>query len=151
MNEYLEYEKILRGQIGALVFVLVLIIISFIVLIFVNKKAFSEEDMSKFGRFMINVVIVAVFLIFSFIDIYDIYKFNKDIKSQAYVTYYGEFNVSEYKEGYVSFEYQGKSITLSGCCYLPGGDYFGTIVYSRSSEHLLDWEVDNQKLDGNGY
>ena len=29
-GEYLEYEKILRGQIGALVFVLVLIIISFI-------------------------------------------------------------------------------------------------------------------------
>ena len=139
MNTNFEYEAILKGQIGSSVFALVMIIILAAVLVVVNIKLFSK-DLGKVGQTIVNVFIIIVILSSTVVFVSRIYNINQDIKSQSYVTYYGEFTVSQYKEGYVTIKDQGKNINLSGKCDLPGGEYIGTIVYSQASKHILDWE-----------
>lgn len=116
-------------------------IIALSVMLFVlNLKVFSK-DLGKIGQFLVNIFITVVILSATVFFVSGIHNINEDIECQSYITYYGEFNVSEYKEGYVTIKDQDKFITLSGRCDLPGGEYVGTIIYSQSSKHILDWEI----------
>ena len=140
MNQHLEYETILKGQIGASIFALVMIVALFIMLVVLNIKVFPR-DLGKNDQIFVNIFVIVVILASSIVFTSHIYNLNQDIKSQSYVEYRGEFHVSEYKEKYVTFKDHEKNITLSGYCDLPGGEYVGTIIYSQSSKHLLDWEI----------
>ena len=93
MNTNFEYEAILKGQIGSSVFALVMIIILAAVLVVVNIKLFSK-DLGKVGQTIVNVFIIIVILSSTVVFVSRIYNINQDIKSQSYVTYYGEFTVS---------------------------------------------------------
>ena len=140
MNNYLEYETILKNQIGASIFAIIMIVALSIALVIINIKVFSK-DLGKLGKLLVNVFIIVIILCGAFTFISRIYNINQDIKLQSYVTYYGEFSVIEDRRGYVTLKDQGEKITLSGTCDLPGGEYVGTIIYSKSSKHLLDWGI----------
>lgn len=140
MNQYLEYETILKGQIGASVFALIMAVALAVMFFVLNIKFFSQ-DFGKISRTLINMFIIAAILGATIFFSLRIHHLNQDIQSQSYVTYHGEFNVSEYNDGYVTFKDQDETITLSGRCDLPGGKYVGTVIYSELSKHLLDWEV----------
>ena len=137
MNNILEYEARLKGQIGASVFVLIMILALAVVLVLINKS--SLKDSGKFFKIFVNVFVIAVILFGTIHFVSHIYDINQDIKSQAYVTYRGEFSVSKYRDGYVTIEVDGKRVTLSGSGELPGGTYNGTVVYSKASEILLEY------------
>ena len=142
MDKYLEYESNLRGHIGACVFGLVFMAIVVVAIIVLNKKVSKVKD--KLDPILTIVLIIVFGLLGYFVFGTSINNLNQDIKSQAYVTYYGEFSVSEDRNAYVTIEVEGKSIVLEGRCDLPGGEYVGTIVYGQSSKHLLDWEIGEQ-------
>ena len=140
MDRHIEYEKILEDQILGSVFALILVFVLAIVLLVVNIKLFSK-DLGAIGRTLVNlfisVVIIAATAYFSL----HIYHLQDDIQTQAYVSYYGEFSVSDDRNGYVTLKGGDHEITLSGKVDLSGGEYIGKIVYSEKSKHLLDWEV----------
>jgi hypothetical protein len=149
MDKYLEYESKLRGHIGGSVFGLILIAILVVAIIVLNKKVSTVKD--KLDSIFIIVLIIVFALLGYSVFGTSIQNLNQDIKSQAYVTYYGEFSVSEDRNSYVTIEVEGKSVVLDGRCELPGGEYVGTVVYGQSSKRLLDVEIDTYKLDGNGH
>ena len=141
MNKYLEYEQILKEQISSSIFAIIATVILLAVVIFLNVRGLFK-DLKKIGKTIVNMFVVAVALASIIFFTSRIYSIKQDIELQAYVTYYGEFNVSEFRDSYVTLIDQNKTIALSGRCDLSGGDYTGTIVYSKSSKQLLDWDVE---------
>ena len=135
-----EYEYILQEQISASVFVLVICAVLAVAFVFLNRKKFFE-DLGKWGRALVNVFIIVAVVSATVHFSLRIYRLNQDIQDQSYITYYGEFYVSEYKEGSVTLTEGEDKITLSGKCDLPGGEHKGTIVYSKRSKHLVDWSA----------
>jgi hypothetical protein len=141
MNDFLEYENILKGQIGASIFALVLIIALFAMLCVLNVKIFSQ-DFGPISKGLVNIFILVVIISSTVYFLFRIHYINQDINTQSYVIYRGEFIVSDYREGYVTLNDQNEAFTLSGRCDLAGGKYIGSVVYSQSSKYLLDWEID---------
>ena len=135
-----EYEHILQEQISASVFVLVICAVLAVVFVLLNRKKFLD-DLGKWGKALVNIFIVIAVVSATVHFSLRIYRLNQDIQDQSYITYYGEFYVSEYKEGSVTLSEGEDKITLSGKCDLPGGTYKGTIVYSKRSKYLVDWSA----------
>ncbi len=136
-----KYNDILTNQIWASVFVLVIILVLAIVVFILNKKHFFN-DLGKIGKTAVTIFVVAVIFLGSFHFFVRIFHLYKDIHQQAYITYHGDFEVSSFKEGYVTLISESGDIKLDGRVELPGGEYTGTIVYAKNSKRILKWDVD---------
>ena len=135
------YNELLTKQIWASVFGFVLVLVLAIVLFEFNKRHIFD-DLGKIGKTVVNIFIVAVILLTSVHDSVRIFYLYKDIHEQAYITYNGDFEVSPYKDSYVTLKSESGQLILNGRVDLPGGQYSGTIVYAQNSKYVLDWNVD---------
>ena len=135
-----KYNELLENQIWTSVVVIVLILALALILFILNKRHFFD-DLGKIGKTAVNVFVIAIILLASVHFSFRIINLHKDIQEQAYITYYGDFEVSSFKEGYVTLNGESSRLTLDGKVYLPGGQNFGTIVYAQNSKYILDWNV----------
>ncbi len=135
-----EYNDLLKNQIWASIFALVIILALAIVIFILNKRHFFN-DLGKIGKTAVNIFVVAVIFFGSFHFFVRIFHLYKDINQQAYITYHGDFEVSSFKEGYVTLKSESGDIKLDGGVELSGGKYTGTIVYAQNSKYILEWNV----------
>ena len=135
-----KYNELLKNQIWASAVPIALILALSLMLFLLNKKHFFN-DMWKIGKTAVNIFVIAVILLGSFYFSFRIINLHKDIQEQAYITYHGDFEVSSFKEGYVTLSGESGCLKLDGKIDLPGGQYFGTIVYAQNSKYILDWNV----------
>jgi len=136
-----KYNELLKNQIWASVFAIVLIFVLAIVLFVFNKRKIFD-DLGKIGKTVVNLFVVAIILISSVKFSVRIFHLQKDIHDQAYITYCGDFEVSPYKESYVTLSGESGQLKLEGKVDLSGGEYYGTIVYAQNSKYILDWNVE---------
>ena len=136
-----KYNDLLKNQIWASVVVIVLILALSLILFILNKRHFFD-DLGKIGKTAVNIFVIATILLASFHSSFRIINLHKDIQEQAYITYHGDFEVSSYKESYVTLNGESGHLKLDGKVNLPGGKYTGTIVYAKNSKYVLDWNVD---------
>ena len=136
-----KYNELLKNQIWASVFAIVLIIVLAILLFILNKKHFFD-DLGKIGKTAVNIFVIAIILLASFHFSFRILHLHRDIHEQAYITYHGNFEVSPFKEGYVTLSEESGHLKLDGKVDLPGGQYSGTIVYAKNSKYILDWNLE---------
>lgn len=135
-----KYNELLKNQIWSSVVVIALILILAIILFILNKKHFFD-DLGKIGKPVVNIFVVAIILFTSIHFSVRIFHIYKDIHEQAYITYNGDFEVSSFKEGYITLNDESGNLKLDGKVDLPGGNYSGTIVYAQNSKYVLDWNV----------
>lgn len=135
-----KYSELLKNQIWASVVVIALILALSLILFILNKKHFFD-DIGKIGKTAVNIFVIAIMLLASFHFSFRIINLHKDIQEQAYITYHGDFEVSSFKEGYVTLSGESSCLKLDGKIDLPGGQYSGTIVYAQNSKYILDWNV----------
>lgn len=135
-----EYEQVLKNQIASSVFAIVLISILAITFFLLHKKGFFN-DLGKIGKTVVSVFVTAVILSGTVHFSLAIYRSYIDLDGQAYITYAGTFEVSSFKEGYITIKNEGSSLTLSGKADLPGGEYTGIVVYAQNSKRLLEWFI----------
>lgn len=136
-----QYNELLKKQIQSSAFVIVLILVLAIVFLMLSKRNFFD-DLGTIGKTAVGIFVVVIILLASVYFSVRIFRLNKDIHDQAYITYYGEFEVSSFKEGYVTLTGESDQVKLDGKVDLPGGKYSGTIVYAQNSKYVLDWSVD---------
>ena len=136
-----KYNELLKNQILTSVFVIVLIIVLAILLFILNKRHFFD-DLGKIGKTVVNLFIVTIILLASVHFSFRILHLHRDIHEQAYITYHGDFEVSSFKEGYVTLSGESGHLKLDGKVDLPGGQYSGTIVYAQNSKYILEWNVE---------
>ena len=135
-----KYSEILKNQLWGSLVPIALILALSLMLFLLNKKHFFN-DMGKIGKTAVNIFVIAVILLGSFYFSFRIINLHKDIQEQAYITYHGDFEVSSFKEGYVTLSGESGCLKLDGKIDLPGGQYSGTIVYAQNSKYILDWNV----------
>ena len=135
-----KYNELLKNQIWTSVVVIALILALSLILFILNKKHFFD-DLGKIGKTAVNIFVIAIILLASFHFYFRIINLHKDIQEQAYITYHGDFEVSSFKEGYVTLSGESGCLKLDGKIDLPGGQYSGTIVYAKNSKYILDWNV----------
>lgn len=135
-----KYSELLKNQIWASVVVIALILALSLILFILNKKHFFD-DIGKIGKTAVNIFVIAIMLLASFHFSFRIINLRKDIQEQAYITYHGDFEVSSFKEGYVTLSGESSCLKLDGKIDLPGGQYSGTIVYAQNSKYIMDWNV----------
>ncbi len=136
-----KYDELLKNQIFTSTVVLVLVIVLAITLFMLNKRHFFD-DLGKIGKTVVNLFIVTIILLVSVISSFRILRLCQDIHEQAYITYHGNFEVSSFKESYVTLSEESGRLKLDGKVDLPGGQYFGTVVYAQNSKYILDWNVE---------
>ncbi len=136
----MKYSELLKNQIWASVVAIALILALSLILFILNKKH-SFDDLGKIGKTAVHVFVIAIILLAGFYFSFRIINLHKDIQEQAYITYQGDFEVSSFKEGYVTLSGESGCLKLDGKIDLPGGQYFGTIVYAKNSKYILDWNV----------
>jgi hypothetical protein len=135
-----KYNELLKNQIWASIVVIVLILVLAIILFTLNKRHFFD-DLGKIGKTVVNIFVVAIILLESVHFSFRILHLYKDIHEQAYITYHGNFEVSSFKESYVTLNGESGHLKLDGKVDLPGGQYSGTVVYAKNSKYILDWNV----------
>ena len=135
-----KYNELLKNQIWASIVVIVLILVLAIILFTLNKRHFFD-DLGKIGKTVVNIFVVAIILLASVHFSFRIPHLYKDIHEQAYITYHGNFEVSSFKESYVTLNGESGHLKLDGKVDLPGGQYSGTVVYAKNSKYILDWNV----------
>ena len=135
-----KYNELLKNQIWASIVVIVLILVLAIILFTLNKRHFFD-DLGKIGKTVVNIFVVAIILLASVHFSFRILHLYKDIHEQAYITYHGNFEVSSFKESYVTLNGESGHLKLDGKVDLPGGQYSGTVVYAKNSKYILDWNV----------
>ena len=135
-----KYSELLKNQIWASVVVIPLILALSLILFMLNKNHFFD-DIGKIGKTAVNIFVIAIILLGSFHFSFRIINLHKDIQKQAYITYHGDFEVSSFKESYVTLSGESGCLKLNGKVDLPGGQYSGTIVYAQNSKYILDWNV----------
>ena len=135
-----KYNELLKNQIWASVVVIVLILALSLILFILNKRHFFD-DLGKIGKTAVNIFVIATILLASFYFSFRIINLHKDIQEQTYITYHGDFEVSSFKEDYVTLNGEPGHLKLDGKIDLPGGQYTGTIVYAQNSKYILDWTV----------
>ena len=135
-----KYNELLKNQIWASVVVIVLILALSLILFILNKRHFFD-DLGKIGKTVVNIFVVAIILLESVYFSFRILHLYKDIHEQAYITYHGNFEVSSFKESYVTLNGESGHLKLDGKVDLPGGQYSGTVVYAKNSKYILDWNV----------
>ena len=136
-----KYNELLKNQIWASVFVIILILVFTIILFILNKKR-AFDDFGKIEKTIVSIFIVAIILFASIYFSVRIFHLYKDIHEQSYITYQGDFEVSSFKESDVTLNDKSGDLKLNGKVELPGGNYSGTIVYAKNSKYVLDWNVD---------
>ncbi|MBE6531676.1 MAG: hypothetical protein E7679_06305 [Ruminococcaceae bacterium] len=136
-----KYNELLKNQILTSVVVIVLIIVLAIILFTLNKRHFFD-DLGKIGRTVVNLFVVTIILLAGIYFSVRILHLYRDIHEQAYITYHGNFEVSPFKEGYVTLREKSGHLKLDGKVDLPGGQYSGTIVYAQNSKYILAWNVE---------
>ena len=134
------YNEFLKNQIWTSVVVIVLILALSLILFILNKRHFFD-DLGKIGKTAVNIFVIATILLASFHFSFRIINLHKDIQEQAYITYHGDFEVSSFKEGYVTLNGELGHLKLDGKIDLPGGQYTGTIIYAQNSKYILNWTV----------
>ena len=135
-----KYNELLKNQIWTSIVVIVLILALSLILFILNKRHFFD-DLGKIGKTAVNIFVIAIILLASFYFSFRIINLHKDIQEQTYITYHGDFEVSSFKEDYVTLNGELGHLKLDGKIDLPGGQYTGTIVYAQNSKYLLDWTV----------
>ena len=145
-----KYSELLKNQIWASVVAIALILALSLILFMLNKKHFFN-DMGKIGKIAVNIFVIAVILLTSFYFSFRIINLHKDIQEQAYITYHGEFEVSSFKESYVTLSGESGCLKLNGKVDLPGGEYSGTIVYAQNSKYILDWNVNYSNFQNSSH
>lgn len=135
-----RYNELLKNQIWTSFFVIALILALAIILFTLNKRHFFD-DLGKIGKTVVNIFVVTIILFASIHFSGRIFHLYKDIHEQAYITYHGDFEVSSFKEGYITLNSEFGHLKLDGKVDLPGGKYSGTIVYAQNSKYVLDWNV----------
>ena len=135
-----QYAELLKRQIWSSIIVIILIFVLAILLLTLNKKHIFD-DLGKPGKAVVNVFVVAVIFLVAANFSIRIFHLYKDIHEQAYIVYYGDFEVSPYKERYVTLTSESGKLKLDGKVDLPGGEYSGTVIYAQHSKYVLDWNV----------
>ena len=141
MLNYEEYEKFLKNEAITYVIIMVVLIVALgALLIFMNKKFF--DDMGKVGKIIVNTFICVVLISTSIYVGIHTYNAVSDINNKAYIVYEGEFEISSYREGYITIFDGEKEISLTNnFTSLSSGKYTGKLVYAKKSRILLECEA----------
>lgn len=137
MMNYDVYDKILLKYICTFSIVaLVLFIITIIGVIY----AFRHID--KEARIVISILLSIFLIVVSYFCFKNFPKYIYDIKNDAYITYEGDFKVSnEYTKGSAVFIYIDNNKQLESYSGALPGNYTGTVIYSECSAIVLDIEI----------
>ena len=145
MNHSVYDKVLLKYMFTFSIIALVLFIIAIIGVIY----AFRHLD--KETRIVMSILLSIFLIVVSYFCFENFPKYIYDIKNDAYITYEGDFKVSnEYSKGSAVFIYIDNNKQLESYSGLLPGDYTGTVIYSERSAIVLDLEIGKTANTGDG-
>ncbi len=138
------YEEVLLNDLkfsAIFMGIALLLVIAITVFVFVMRLSKAPK-----------IVSVGMLLLILVASICDMTPLILDVREDAYVTYTGSFTVEEaiqYKDGerkaVLTFsDYEQKRFTVKDSEELEPATYYGTIVYAKHSEIVLEWSVQSE-------
>jgi len=127
------YKYMLTFSVIAFIFLMIAIVGTVIAFRYLDKEA----------KIVMSIMLSIFIIVVSCFCFRNFPKYIYDIKSNAYITYTGDFKVeSKHTKGSAVFIYI-YDIELESYSGLPAGNYTGTVVYSERSAIAL--EITNTK------
>ena len=142
--DYSLYDKVLlKYMVSFSIIALILVIIAIICAVY----AFRHLD--KEAKIVMSIILSIFFIVVSCICFKYFPKYIYDIKNNAYITYTGDFTVSDNKYAKdSSFVYIDNDIQLESYSGMTPGNYTGTVIYSERSLVVFDVEITATKDTG---
>lgn len=143
MNHSVYDKVLLKYMLTFSIIALVLFIIAIIGVIY----AFRHID--KEARIVISILLSIFLIVVSCFCFKNFPKYIYDIRNNAYITYEGDFKVSnEYTKGSAVFIYIDNNKQLESYSGILPGNYTGKVIYSERSAIVLDLEIAERQGEG---
>ncbi len=131
---YSIYDKVLLKYIFAFsIIAFILFIIAIVCVVYAYRHLDKEAKIVMSIMLSIFIIVVSCFC-FNYFP-----KYIYDIKNNAYITYIGNFTVSDNKYSkdstFVNIE---NDIQLESYSGIPPGNYTGTVIYAKRSAIVLE-------------
>ncbi|MBP3691742.1 MAG: hypothetical protein J6I80_00695 [Clostridia bacterium] len=137
---YSIYDKVL------LKYMLTFSIIAFICLtIAIVGVIFAFRYLDKEAKIVMTILLSIVLIIVFYFCFGKFPKYIYDIKNDAYITYTGDFEVSDkYTKGSAVFVYIDNNTQLESYSGILPGNYTGTVIYAERSAIAFDVKIEKQ-------
>lgn len=134
------YDKVLlKYMISFSIIAFIMVIIAIICVIY----TFRHLDKDKEAKIVMSILSSIILIIASYICFDHFPKYFYDIKNNAYITYTGDFTVSDkYSKGSACWIYIDDDTKLESYSGLSSGNYTGTVIYAKRSAIAFEVEID---------
>lgn len=125
-------------------------IIAFILLIIVIVCViFTFRHLDAEAKILMSVLLSIILIIIFYFCFKNFPKYIYDIKNDAYITYTGDFEISnEYTKGSAVFIHIDNNTQLESYSGMSPGNYTGTVIYAEHSAIAFDIKIECRQGDG---
>ena len=147
------YDKVLLKYIFSFsIIAFILFIIAIVCVIY------TFRHLDKEAKIVISILLSVFLIVVSYFCFKNFPKYIYDIKNNTYITYTGDFTVSnKYTKGSAVFVYIDNYTQLESYSGISPGNYTGTVIYAKSSAIVLEVkfgenaEIGNKVRRSDGY
>lgn len=137
MNKYQtilnkEYQGRLWIFFGLILFVIIIIVF----LVVIMRKISDKKE--RIITFIMFVVLIFMSSCFPVMAIREALAIKKDINDNAFVTYYGKYELHQERNSHYCYIYDEECIRLLDLTYGMSDEYEGYVVYGKNSLYVVD-------------